>query len=58
MNLQTGRMIPPIRRPQIFGVAVVLAAFILIEFVVGGHNKVLVVLSNDAQATTAPWTAP
>jgi hypothetical protein len=35
MNLQTSRMIPPIRRPQIFGVVAVLAVFILVEFAVG-----------------------
>lgn len=56
MNLQKSRMIPPIRRPQIFGIAVVLAAFVLIEFVVGDSNKVTVVvpvmLPNGAQATT------
>jgi hypothetical protein len=45
-------MIPPIRRPQIFGIAVVLAAFLLIELVVGEHGKAQVVLSNDAVVTT------
>jgi hypothetical protein len=52
MNLLTSRMLPPIRRPQIFGIAVVLAVFILIEFVVGDHDKATVVLSNDAQSQT------
>ena len=52
MKLQTIRMIPPIRRPQIFGIAAVLAAFILVEFVVGEHSKAPVVLSNDAPITT------
>ena len=52
MNLQTSRMVPPIRRPQIFGIAVVLAVFMLIEFVVGDHDKAPVVLSNDAQGPT------
>jgi hypothetical protein len=45
-------MIPPIRRPQIFGVAAVLVAFLLIEFVVGEHIKTPVFLSNEA--TTPP----
>lgn len=52
MNLQTCRMLPPIRRPQIFGIAAVLAAFLLVEFVVGGHGKGLVVLSNETPVTT------
>ena len=52
MKLQTSRMIPPIGRPQIFGIAAVLAAFILVELVVGEHSKAPVVLSNDAQTTT------
>ena len=30
-----GRVLPPIRHPQIFGIAEVLAAFLLVEFVVG-----------------------
>ena len=50
--MQTGRMIPPIRRPQIFGIAVVLAAFLLVELVVSEHSKAPVVLSNDAVVTT------
>ena len=50
--MQTGRMIPPIRRPQIFGIAVVLAAFLLVELVVSEHGKAPVVLSNDAVVTT------
>jgi hypothetical protein len=45
-------MIPPIRRPQIFGIAVVLAAFLLVELVVSEHGKAPVTLSNDAPITT------
>lgn len=52
MKLQAARMIPPIRRPQIVGVVAVLAAFILVEFVIGEHAKAPVVLSNQAQTTT------
>lgn len=52
MNLQTSRMIPSIRRPQIFGIAAVLVAFILVEFVVGEYNKASAVLSNEAPAAT------
>ena len=52
MNLRTSRVIPPIRRPQIFGVAAVLAVFILAEFVVGEYGGTPTVLSNQAQNTT------
>jgi hypothetical protein len=52
MNLQTGRMLPPIRRRQVFGIAAVLAAFLLVEFVVGVHGKAPVVLSNETPTTT------
>jgi len=45
-------MLPPIRRPQIFGIAAVLAAFLLVEFVVAEHSKTPVLLSNEVQATT------
>jgi hypothetical protein len=44
-------MIPPIRRPQIFGIAAVIAVFLLVEFVVGGYGKTPV-LSNEGQITT------
>ncbi|HEY4167001.1 MAG TPA: hypothetical protein VGM96_09495 [Reyranella sp.] len=44
-------MIPPVRRPQIFGVVAVLAVFILVEFVVGEHGRAPTVLSNEAQGT-------
>ncbi len=50
MNLQTSRMIPPIRRPQILGVVAVLAVFVLVEFMVGEHGRVPTVLSNEAQS--------
>jgi hypothetical protein len=52
MNRQTSRMIPPIGRPQIFGIAAVLAAFLLVEFVVGDQTTASVVLSVEAQTTT------
>ena len=42
-------MIPPIGRPQVFGVVVVIAVFLLVEFVVSGYGKVS--LSNEAQVT-------
>jgi hypothetical protein len=47
-------MIPPIRirRPQIFGIAAVLAAFLLVEFIVGEHGRTPVLLSNDTPSTT------
>ena len=44
-------MIPPIRRPQIFGIVAVIAVFLLVEFVVSGHGKAPVP-SNEAQVTT------
>jgi hypothetical protein len=44
-------MIPPIRRPQVFGIVAVIAVFLLVEFVVSGHGKAPV-LSNEAQVTT------
>jgi hypothetical protein len=52
MSLPTSRVIPPIGRPQIFGIVAVLAVFILVEFVVGEHGRVPTVLSNEAQSTT------
>jgi hypothetical protein len=45
-------MIPPIRRPQIFGIAAILAAFLLVEFVVGEHGKTPDLPSNQAQSAT------
>ena len=45
-------MIPPIRRPQLFGIAVVLAAFLLVEFVVAEHGKTPDLMSSGAQGTT------
>ena len=45
-------MIPPIRRPQIFGIAAVIAAFLLVEFMVGEHSRAPALLSNEAQITT------
>jgi hypothetical protein len=44
-------MIPPIRRPQVFGIAAVIAVFLLVELVVGGYGKTPVP-SNEAQVTT------
>ena len=52
MNLRTGRMLPPIGRPQILGIAAVLAAFLLVELVAGGRGKAPVVPSNEAPTTT------
>ena len=52
MNVPTSRTIAPIGRPQVFGIAAVLVAFILVEFVVGAPNKAPVMLSNDAPSTT------
>jgi hypothetical protein len=52
MNRRAHWMIPPIKRPQIVGIAAVLAAFLLAEFMVGelpGHSPVL--LSNQTPAT-------
>jgi hypothetical protein len=45
-------MIPPIRRPQFFGIAAVLAVFLLVEFVVGEHDKAPDLLFNRTQITT------
>ena len=45
--------LPPIRRPQIFGIAAVLAAFILVEFVLGEHSKAPVALTAIASALGA-----
>jgi hypothetical protein len=52
MNFPTSRMIPPIKRPQIFGIVAVLAVFILVELVVGEHDKATAVLSNETQSAT------
>ena len=52
MNLRTSRMILPVRRRQIFGVVAILVAFILVELVVVGHDKLLTVSSNEAHTTT------
>jgi hypothetical protein len=45
-------MIPPISRPQIFGIAAVLAAFLLVEFIVGEHGRTPDLLPNQAHTTT------
>lgn len=52
MNFRAGRMIPPVRRPQIFGVVAVLVFFIVVEFVVGEHDKVSTLSSGEAHTTT------
>jgi hypothetical protein len=52
MNFRASRMIPPVQRPQIFGILAVLVFFILVEFAVGEHDKVSAVSSGEAQTTT------
>ena len=47
MKLQSSRMIAPLKRRQIFGIAAVLAAFLLVEFMVGEHGKAPDLLPND-----------
>ena len=52
MNFRTSRMIPPVRRPQIFGVLAVLVFFVLVEFVAAEHDKGPTLSSGESHTTT------